>query len=133
MPRAVEKWVGSRHDAKIPDRVRQRVYDDHDGICHACGVHMGGKLWQLDHVIALINGGKHDEANLAPICMPCHKIKSWLDVGSKSKIAAVKARHTGVKQPVGSIKGKGFPEAPAKEKVPQRASLPPRNLYARKS
>jgi hypothetical protein len=74
MPRAVEKWVGSRHDAKIPDRVRQRVYDDHDGICHACGIHMGGKLWQLDHVIAakaIISMTTRDDYHHKFVCSQC--------------------------------------------------------------
>jgi len=93
---------------------------------------MGGKLWQLDHVIALINGGKHDEANLAPICIPCHREKNRLDIGIKSKIAAVKARHTGVKRPTGDLQGRGFDKVAPKEKAPQRASLPPKALYARK-
>ena len=132
MARSVEKWVGSSHDANIPDRVRQRVYDRHDGCCYVCSVYLGGKKWVPDHIIALINGGNHDEGNLAPICIPCHREKNRLDVGIKSKIAAVKARHDGIKRPTGDLKGKGFPQASAKEKAPQRASLPPRALFAKK-
>jgi hypothetical protein len=94
-----------------------------------CDIQIGGKIWQADHVIAIANGGAHREGNLAPICIPCHKLKSGVDVGIKSKIAAVKARHTGVKQPTGDLKGRGFPESPAKAKAPQRPSLPPRRLF----
>jgi 5-methylcytosine-specific restriction enzyme A len=132
MPRAVEKWVGSSHDAKIPDRVKQRIFDAHDGRCHVCDVNIGGKLWQIDHVVALINGGKHDEHNLAPICIPCHWAKTGDDVKIKAKIAAVKARHTGVARPTGDLQGRGFPQSPKAEKAPQRAYLPPRSLYAKR-
>jgi 5-methylcytosine-specific restriction endonuclease McrA len=130
MVRGVPAWVGATDDTKIPDRVKQRVFDDHDGCCHACGIHIGGKKWEVDHVIALITGGRHAEPNLAPICIPCHREKTRGDVGIKSKIAAVKARHDGVKRPTGDLKGRGFPESPKAEKASQRASLPPRKLYS---
>ena len=132
MARAVPEWVAPTDDTKIPDRVRQRIFDAHDGCCHVCDIQIGGKLWNVDHRIAIANGGAHRESNLAPICIPCHKIKSRVDVGIKSKIAAVKARHTGVRQPTGTLQSKGFPESPKKEKAPQRASLPPRALFAKK-
>jgi 5-methylcytosine-specific restriction endonuclease McrA len=130
--RRVPPWVGVTDDTKVPDRVKQRVFDDHDGRCHVCDVNIGGKLWHLDHIIALINGGKHDESNLAPICIPCHWAKTGQDVKIKSKIAAVKARHDGIKRPTGDLHGRGFDKVAPKEKAPQRASLPPRTLYARR-
>jgi 5-methylcytosine-specific restriction endonuclease McrA len=129
MVRAVPEWQGATDDTKIPDRVRQRIFDAHDGCCHVCDIHIGGKLWNVDHRIAIANGGAHKESNLAPICIPCHREKNRLDVGIKSKIAAVKARHTGVKQPTGDLNGRGFDKVAPKEKAPQRASLPPRMLY----
>jgi len=132
MARSVPEWVGATHDTKIPPRVRQRVYDDHDGCCDICGVHMGGKKWEIDHTVALSGGGRHAERNLVPICIPCHKIKTGDDVYKKGKIAAIRAAHTGVKRPTGDLKGRGFDKVAPKEKTPQRPSLPPRSLYAKK-
>jgi hypothetical protein len=116
----------------VPPRVRQRIYDRAEGICHVCCLNLDGKRWELDHDIALINGGPHDELNMSPICIYCHREKTAVDVGIKSKIAAVKARYTGVKRPTGDLKGRGFDKVAPKEKAPQRASLPPRSLYMRK-
>jgi 5-methylcytosine-specific restriction endonuclease McrA len=33
-------------------------------------------LWELDHVVPLIDGGTHEAANLQTLCTPCHKRKT---------------------------------------------------------
>jgi len=33
-------------------------------------------LWELDHVVPLIDGGDHGLANLQTLCTPCHKKKT---------------------------------------------------------
>ena len=33
-------------------------------------------LWEVDHVIPLIDGGSHDLENLQTLCSPCHRKKS---------------------------------------------------------
>jgi 5-methylcytosine-specific restriction endonuclease McrA len=33
-------------------------------------------LWELDHIIPLIDGGGHDLENLQTLCTPCHKKKT---------------------------------------------------------
>ena len=33
-------------------------------------------LWELDHIIPLIDGGSHDLTNLQTLCAPCHHKKS---------------------------------------------------------
>jgi hypothetical protein len=37
---------------------------------------LAGDKWQLDHIVALINGGEHRESNLAPILDAEHKAKT---------------------------------------------------------
>lgn len=34
---------------------------------------------QLDHIVALCNGGKDEEANLQPLCAECHRVKTASD------------------------------------------------------
>lgn len=36
---------------------------------------------ELDHIIALCNGGADDESNLEGLCVPCHKRKTAKDMG----------------------------------------------------
>jgi 5-methylcytosine-specific restriction endonuclease McrA len=33
-------------------------------------------LWEVDHVVPLIDGGNHDLVNLQTLCSPCHRRKS---------------------------------------------------------
>lgn len=99
MSRTVKEWVGKTDDAKIPPRVRQRVYDRYNGICHLSGIQIRpGMPWDCDHIQALINGGEHRESNLAPALRDKHREKTAEDVAEKSKTAAVRGKHTGARQ-----------------------------------
>jgi 5-methylcytosine-specific restriction endonuclease McrA len=100
MPRSVEEWVGKTDDAMPPPRVRMRALDANDFRCHCCGrVIRPGEYWQLDHVVALINGGQNRESNLRPICRDCCYAKTALDVAKKAKVARVRQKHYGLKKP----------------------------------
>ena len=33
-------------------------------------------LWELDHIVPLVDGGTHDPSNLQTLCTPCHKKKT---------------------------------------------------------
>jgi 5-methylcytosine-specific restriction endonuclease McrA len=33
-------------------------------------------LWELDHIVPLIDGGGHELENLQTLCKPCHKKKT---------------------------------------------------------
>jgi Restriction endonuclease len=126
MARTVKEWIGKTPDTKIPPRVRQRIYDRAQGQCHICKLPIkAGESWQADHVIALINGGENRESNLAPAHAHCHLAKTKQDVAVKKKIARVRGRHTGAKQPKGTIKSRGF----AKKARTPKPSLPPRKLF----
>ena len=104
MVRTTEEWIGKDDDAKIPDRVRLRVFDRHNGICHRSGRKIrAGERWQCDHVVALVNGGQHRECNLAPILIAPHKEKTRDDVAEKKINARVRSKYLGIK------KRKGLP------------------------
>jgi len=101
--RSVPEWIGGTPDAKVPPRVRLRIFERHDGRCHRTGLKLRPGHWQLDHVIALANGGEHRESNLAPISTEAHREKTREDVKVKAKIQRVKAKHAGAWP-----KGRGF-------------------------
>ncbi len=86
-------------NASDPREARRRVRRRDRGICAACGTDTvalrralrgrgerarrrsrgfkpRGSLWELDHIVPLVDGGSHDERNLQTLCTPCHTRKS---------------------------------------------------------
>jgi hypothetical protein len=102
--------VGKTDDSMPPPRVRLRIFQRYDGRCYRSGRKIGpADKWALDHVLAIINGGKNDENNLAPILVDKHKEKTAEDLATKSKTARMALKHTGQwpksKRP---LKSRGF-------------------------
>jgi 5-methylcytosine-specific restriction protein A len=122
--RSVKEWIGKSDDSKPPPRVRQRIFDASGGKCHICGLPLGGKKWEADHVLALINGGQNRESNLSPAHVPCHHDKTKKDVAQKSKTAKIKGKHTGAIQPKGQIQSKPFAKSEKRAKI-DKSVLPP--------
>ncbi|MEU7656820.1 HNH endonuclease signature motif containing protein [Micromonospora taraxaci] len=99
MSRSVPEWIGKTDDAAIPPRVRLRVFDAHNGICHISGRRIqAGEPWDIDHVIALINGGEHRESNMAPALRDKHRAKTVEDVAIKSRDNRKRAKSLGIKK-----------------------------------
>src|SRR5262249_30164849 len=84
--RSTEEWIGDNDDAAIPARVRVRIFARHNGICHLSGRRIRpGESWDLDHVVALCNGGSNRESNLAPVLRDKHRQKTASDVAEKAR------------------------------------------------
>lgn len=133
MPRKVKPWVGKTDNSKPSPKVRQRIFDKENGVCHVCKLPiLSTDRWDLDHVIALINGGDNAEHNLKPAHWPCHKDKTKRDVAEKSKVAKVRQKHLGIK-----AEKKKIPSRP-KETFVKKSSgdvfegLPRRSLFKKK-
>ncbi|MEN8183686.1 MAG: HNH endonuclease signature motif containing protein [Myxococcota bacterium] len=52
-------------------------------------------LWELDHIVPLIDGGSHDPSNLQTLCVPCHRSKS----AEESRERALRQRENGQRAP----------------------------------
>ena len=128
MSRSVKEWIGKTDDAKVPPRVRLRVFEAAGGICHLSQRKIQpGEKWELEHKVALILGGEHRETNMAPALVAPHKEKTAAEMKVKSKIAAVRKKHLGITRPKQSIRsGSNFGSKPKSEPKPQ---LPPRRLF----
>lgn len=102
--RETEEWAGVSPRAAIPNRVKLRIFERHEGKCAACTRQLRPGHWDIDHIVALINGGRHAESNLQPLCKsPCHSDKTRGDVTEKSTSYKRRAKHYGVrkaKQPI---------------------------------
>jgi 5-methylcytosine-specific restriction protein A len=100
MPRKVEVWTGKTDDTPAPPRVRLRIFEAYGGVCQLTGRKiMPGDAWDLDHRIALINGGANDEDNLWPVLREAHREKTAADVGRKAKADRVRKKHLGLWKP----------------------------------
>lgn len=98
--RSVPEWIGKTDDAKVPPHVRLRIFDTHWGKCHISGRRIqAGEAWDVDHVIALVNGGEHRESNMAPVLREFHKAKTAQDVAEKSRVARKRRKFLGIKKP----------------------------------
>jgi len=99
MSRATEEWVGKTDDSAIPPRVRLRVFERHNGACYLSGRKiMAGDKWEVEHIVALCNGGEHRESNMAPALSAPHKVKSAADMALKSRNYKMRAKHAGIKK-----------------------------------
>lgn len=99
MARALPEWTGKTPDSRPPPHVRLRIFERYRGRCHWSGrVIRPGDQWDVDHVIALINGGTNSEGNMAPILRgKPHKEKTAQDVEEKSRVYRKAAKHVGIK------------------------------------
>jgi 5-methylcytosine-specific restriction protein A len=98
--RSVPEWIGSSDDAKVPDRVRVRIFEAHGGICYLSGRKiMSGEAWELEHKKALCNGGEHRESNMAPALVAPHKLKTKADRAEKKSIDSKRKKHLGIRKP----------------------------------
>ncbi len=106
MARSIPEWIGKHDDQKVPDRVRMRIFDRENGVCHLTGrkIDPVRDAWDLDHRVSLILGGEHREANLFPALKEPHRKKTAAEVAVKSKIARTRKKHLGIK----SDKAGGF-------------------------
>lgn len=114
MSRQTAFWFGLTDDAKPPPRVYLRVFVKFDGKCQ-CGCNRKiapGEHWQLDHVVALINGGSNSESNLQPLITEHHKNKTRADMAEKSRTYRKRAKHLGIKRSGRTIPGRRFSGEP---------------------
>jgi|SRR3972149_3221009 len=95
--RAVPEWVGQDDNAKPPARVRRRVLFWFGKVCQICFTPITSGV-EIDHRVALINGGRNAEANLVPVHPKCHAAKTKKDVAEKSATYRTQLHHLGIKK-----------------------------------
>lgn len=94
--RAVDEWIGANDDSRIPPHVRIRVFDRYSGICNISGRKIRpGDQWDLDHIVAICNGGQNRESNLRLVLRDKHRQKTAVDVSEKAKIGRKRSKHLG--------------------------------------
>jgi 5-methylcytosine-specific restriction endonuclease McrA len=111
--RSVEEWIGAHPDAKVPDRIRDRVFARARGVCHLSGRKIqAGERWDIEHVKPLALGGEHRESNMAPALVIPHREKTAEEASIISKVDRIrrKANGTWPKSP-SPLRSRGFPKS----------------------
>ena len=100
MSRAVELWAGATDDAKIPDRVKLRIWYREGGRCSLTGRKiMPGEPFDYEHRIALCNGGRHAEDNIVLVLRgKVHQAKTAKDVAIRAKTDRMAKKHIGIRK-----------------------------------
>lgn len=77
-------------------------------LCQICGDAEYVAVVQIDHELALVDGGKHcADTNLRPVCIPCHAKKSSREHIAQRKSVRLQRKHSNPK-PEGKIKSRPF-------------------------
>lgn len=105
-----------------PREARRRVRRRDRGVCRACrldtrglarevrgrgrtarlrklGFKPRGSLWELDHIVPLIDGGGHDLDNLQTLCVPCHEKKTAREARERAERRRAEAAEQPPAQP----------------------------------
>jgi len=105
MTRKTDNWIGATDDAKIPDRVKLRIWEREQGRCSISGLKIDARkdAYEWEHRIALCNGGTHSEGNIVLVLKAAHKAKTAADLKTRAKIDRLRKTEAGIKP-----KGRGF-------------------------
>lgn len=99
MARELPEWIGKTDDSPIPDRVKVRVFEKYGGRCYLSGIRLTPGTWEIEHIIAIINGGENRESNLAPVSKgKVHREKTREDVKIKAITYRKKKAHIGLRK-----------------------------------
>lgn len=85
------KHALSKHTKKIPKRVFSRslrieIAFTQKYACNICKLFPIPPTFEIDHILALEDGGQDISSNLQALCVPCHKEKTRLNRLRKNKI-----------------------------------------------
>lgn len=98
MSRSTEEWKGKTDDSMPPPAVRLRIFNRENGRCWISGRKIGpADQWDLDHKIALCNGGENVESNLFPALRDKHREKTKLDRAEKASVDHKRSKHIGIR------------------------------------
>jgi len=98
--REVPEWIGKTDDSRPPPYVRLRIFQRYEGYCYLSGRAItASDKWNVEHVIAICNGGENRESNMRPALTDPHKVKTKQDREIKAKNDSVRKKHLGIKKP----------------------------------
>lgn len=76
-------------------KIRASIIERADGKCEGCGIILGGKSFEIDHILPAALGGTATQSNGRLLCIPCHREKTVKDVRRIRKADRQRDKHTG--------------------------------------
>jgi 5-methylcytosine-specific restriction endonuclease McrA len=61
-------------EKRIEEEIRQKLLEEHGGLCQNCGSNPGFLGLSLHHIVFKSRGGKTTEENCCLICSTCHEV-----------------------------------------------------------
>ena len=113
---------------------RLKCFEDHGAIVLCQGKGCDSAIYikgcNIDHVLALIDGGTHEHSNFSPICRPCHARKSAHEHKENARAKRRAKKHSGQDQkPTRRLQGRKF--AAGSRPWPESRPLPSRKFQRR--
>lgn len=97
--RALTQEVVERTARKgFTPKQRQAVHQMQNGVCGGCEASLDGRF-DIDHVIPLWMGGKHEPGNWLGMCQPCHKFKTARDAAQRAHVKRLIENDTAANTP----------------------------------
>ena len=103
----IREPVAPQNRVKLTPKRRLEVLIAFGGRCNTCKEKITGPF-DIDHVLALINGGSNEVGNLVPLHPECHRLKTKGDVKIAAKIKRLNAREDGTRRERKPIQSRGF-------------------------
>ena len=123
-----QEWIGATPDSNPSPHIRTRIIMLWEMVCYLSGIKIKNVTdAELEHVVALSEGGENREGNLRPALPDAHKQKTKLEGERRTKANKVAAFNTGSK-PKSSLAAT-TKQTRATGKIEKLSSLPFRQLY----
>ncbi len=71
---------------RITGHARVRMRDRILGANPLCAMCRAALATEMDHIVALTNGGTNDQDNLQGLCAACHEVKTLKDLGRRPRV-----------------------------------------------
>lgn len=121
MPRSNSEWIGKTDDSMPSDEVRRRICERQGWIC-ACGctrkMNYNIDRIDIDHKLALADGGENRESNLQAMFHDHHVEKTRVENSQRAE--ARRHQYQAFTRPPSKWQSRGFAKAPEQH----RASAP---------
>lgn len=95
-------FVHEMRRALRPHEIAQ-LYELREGRCgirqqdgswgDGCGLSIGFKPYEIDHILPLSHGGNNEFSNLQILCKCCHSTKTGKDITAAAKIKRKNVKH----------------------------------------